>query len=179
MPIVATIFVTLFLWLSAIPLLSWYEFSAQHQELADAAFQWHQKRVSDYSFEYDYAGPEARRLPVPIRIHVRDSKFMAAYRIADNEEVDMAAFPDVPETIDSVFEIARGLLAGTPTKSPLATMSSCTTRREFQLATATRAATKQRTTFALCRRSTTAADAALSDLDIEAPVFAATMPFAI
>ena len=114
MPIIATIFVTLFLWLSAIPLLSWYEFSAQHQELADAAFQWHQKRVSDYSFEYDYAGPEARRLPVPIRIHVRDSKFMAAYRIDDNEEVDMAAFPDVPETIDSVFEIARGLLAGHP-----------------------------------------------------------------
>ena len=114
MPIVATIFVTLFLWLSAIPLLSWYEFSAQHQELADAAFQWHQKRVSDYSFEYDYAGPDARRLPVPIRIHVRDSKFMAAYRIDDNEEVDMAAFPDVPETIDSVFEIARGLLAGYP-----------------------------------------------------------------
>ncbi len=114
MPIVATIFVTLFLWLSAIPLLSWYEFSAQHQELADAAFQWHQKRVSDYSFEYDYAGPDARRLPVPIRIHVRDSKFMAAYRIDDNEEVDMTAFPDVPETIDSVFEIARGLLAGHP-----------------------------------------------------------------
>ena len=114
MPIVATIFVTLLLWLSAVPLLSWYEFSAQHQELSDAAFQWHQKRVRDYSFEYEYAGPDARRLPVPIRIHVSDSQFLAAYRIDNNEEVDIAAFSDVPETIESVFEFATGLLEGHP-----------------------------------------------------------------
>lgn len=116
MPIVATIFVTLLLWLSAVPLLSWYEFSSQHQELADAAFQWHQKRVSDYSFEYEYAGPDARRLPTPIRIHVSDSKFLAAYRIDNDEEVELTAFSEVPETIESVFEIATGLLEGHPYK---------------------------------------------------------------
>ena len=38
-PIVATVFVMLFLWLSAVPLLAWYEFSAQHQELQDAVLE--------------------------------------------------------------------------------------------------------------------------------------------
>ena len=39
-PIVAAVFVMLFLWLSTVPLLSWYEFSAHHQALQDAMFQW-------------------------------------------------------------------------------------------------------------------------------------------
>lgn len=113
-PIVATVFVTLFLWLSAIPLLSWYEFSAHHQELADASHQWHHKDISDYSFEFGYLNFNNRPIPGPVRIHVRDSTFVAAYRIDNNASVDITGLEDVPETIEAAFALVSRHLAGHP-----------------------------------------------------------------
>ena len=113
-PIMATVFVTLFLWLSAVPLLSWYEFSAYHQELADESFQWHHSGISDYSFEFELLNFKTRPIPGPIRIYVRDSTFVAAYRIDNNESVDISGLADVPDTIESAFEIASRLLEEHP-----------------------------------------------------------------
>ena len=104
-PIVATVFVTLFLWLSAVPLLSWYEFSAYHQELDDESFQWHHNGIQNYSFEFDYLGVNAQPIPEPFRIHVRDAKFQAAYQIDTNALVDITGLPNVPGTIEAAFEI--------------------------------------------------------------------------
>ena len=113
-PIVATVFVMLFLWLSAVPLLSWYEFSAYHQELADESFRWRHRGIVNYSFEFESRDPKTRPNPGPIRIHVRDAKFLAAYRIDTHTLVDTAALADVPDTIDSAFEMVRALLEAHP-----------------------------------------------------------------
>lgn len=113
-PIVATLFVMLILWLSSVPLLSWYEFSAHHQELEDAAFKWHQQRKSDYSFELDIAGSVTMSFRLPIRIQVRDSNFFSAYQIDNDEEIDISGMTDVPDSIDSAFELAAGLLERRP-----------------------------------------------------------------
>ena len=113
-PIVTTVFVMLFLWLSAVPLLSWYEFSAYHQDLADESFQWHHEGINDYSFEFEIIGIESQSNPGPIRIHVRDAKFVAAYGIGDNDLVDITGLPNVPDTIESVFELARNLIEEHP-----------------------------------------------------------------
>lgn len=114
MPIVAAVFVMLFLWMSAVPLLSWYEFSADYQELADESFQWHRKGINNYSFEFEILDFKTRPVPGPIRIHVRDSKFVAAYRIDNDELVDIIDLAEVPGTIESAFEFATRLLEEHP-----------------------------------------------------------------
>lgn len=115
-PIVATVFVMLFLWLSAVPLLSWYEFSAYHQELADESFKWHHSGISDYSFEFELLDFATGAMPQPIRIHVQDSKFLAAYRIDNNALLDISGVANIPQTIESAFEIAERLLGERPYK---------------------------------------------------------------
>lgn len=114
LPIVATVFVMLFLWLSAVPLISWYELTAYHQELADRSFQWHHSGISNYSFDFEYLDFETRAVPGPIRIHVRDSKFVSAHRIDTGELVDLSGMADVPRTIESAFAIAAELLEKHP-----------------------------------------------------------------
>jgi hypothetical protein len=113
-PIVATVFVMLFLWLSAVPLLSWYELTAHHQELADQSFKWHHSGISNYSFEFEYLDIKTRPVPGSIRIHVRDSKFAAAYLTDSDELIDISGLVDVPDTIESAFEIATRLLEKHP-----------------------------------------------------------------
>ena len=108
--IVATVFVMLFLWLSAVPLLSWYEFSAHHQELQDATFQWSRHELKNYDFEVGISADHRPPQMDPIRIHVRDATFLAAYRIDDDEIIDIAALADVPDTIDASYEFISRLL---------------------------------------------------------------------
>lgn len=97
-----------------VPLLSWYEFSAHYQELVDASHQWHQSHVSNYSFEFEFLDFNTRPIPGPVGIHVRDSKFVAAYRIDNNARVDITVLVEVPETIESAFEIITRLLEEHP-----------------------------------------------------------------
>lgn len=109
-PLIATVFVMLFLWISSVPLLSWYEFSAYHQQLADESFQWHQQRISNYKFEFAHQDLKSRPISEAVRIHVRDSKFLAAYRTDSDDEVDIGGLADVPESIESAFAIVSRLL---------------------------------------------------------------------
>jgi hypothetical protein len=113
-PIVATLFVMLFLWLSSVPLLSWYEFSAHHQELQDAMFQWHRHELKNYTFEVEISANSRPPRLDPIRIHVRDAKFLAAYRADDDEIVAMAGLADVPTTIEAIFALVSRLLEERP-----------------------------------------------------------------
>ena len=106
----------LFLWLSAVPLISWYELTAYHQELADRTFQWHHSGISNYSFDFEYLDFETRAVPGPIRIQVRDSKFVSAHRIETGDLVDLSPMADVPRTIESAFAIAAELLEKHPYK---------------------------------------------------------------
>jgi len=104
----------LFLWLSSIPMLSWYEYSAHHQELDDASFAWHQQRFRDYSFRFDAAGSADYPVRLPLIIHVRDGDLLAAYELDSNEKVDISRLTDVPHTIDMAYDIVAGLLEQRP-----------------------------------------------------------------
>ena len=88
-PIVAAVFVLLFLWPSTVPLLSWYEFSAHHQALPDAMFQWNRQALRNYSFEVEISANRRPPRLEPIRIHVQEAKFLAAYRVDDDEVIGL------------------------------------------------------------------------------------------
>ena len=113
-PIVAVVFVMLFLWLSAVPLLTWYEFSAQHQALQDAMFQWNRHALRNYSFEVEISAIDRPPRLDPIRIHVREAKFLAAYRVDDDEVIDIADLARVPKTIEASYELVSRLLEERP-----------------------------------------------------------------
>ena len=113
-PIVATVFVVLFLWLSAVPLLSWYEYSSYHEQVAEESFQWHHSDVDSYSFEFEFRDFQSEFVPGPVRIHVRDSIFQAAYLYDSNETIDITGFTDFPQTIEAAFEIVTRLLEEHP-----------------------------------------------------------------
>ena len=109
-PIVAAIFVMLFLWLSAVPLLSWYEFSAQHQALQDAMSQWNRYALRNYSFEVEISANRRPPRLDPIRIHVREARFLEAFREDDDEVIDIADLARVPKTIEASYELVSRLL---------------------------------------------------------------------
>jgi len=113
-PIVATVFVMLFLWLSAVPLLSWYEFSAQHQELQDAMFKWNRHELRNYNFEVEISANHRPPRLDPIRIYIRDGKFLAAYRVDDDEVIDITGLAAVPDTIEAAYELISRLLEERP-----------------------------------------------------------------
>ena len=113
-PIVAAVFVMLFLWLSTVPLLSWYEFSAHHQALQDAMFQWSRHALGNYSFEVEISANHRPPRLDPIRIHVREAKLHATYRVDDGEAIDISDMGDVPETIEASFELISRLLEERP-----------------------------------------------------------------
>ena len=110
----ATVFVMLFLWLSAVPLLSWYEFSAQHQKLQDAMFQWHRHELRNYSFEFEISANHRPPRLDPIRIYVRDAMFLAAYRVDDDEIIDIGGLVGVPDTIEASYKLISRLLEERP-----------------------------------------------------------------
>ncbi len=113
-PIVATAFVMLFLWLSAVPLLSWYELSAHHQELQDAKFQWNRHELRNYNFEVEISANHRPPRLDPIRIHVREGKFLAAFSVDDDEAIDVSDMGDVPDTIEASYELVSRLLDERP-----------------------------------------------------------------
>ncbi len=113
-PIVATVFVMLFVWLSMTPLLSWYEFGGYAEELDDASFKWRNSGVTDYSYVYEISSYFAPPLPGPVRIVVRDSKLSSANLLDGGEKINISAMPAVPGTIDVSYEFITTLLAEYP-----------------------------------------------------------------
>ena len=113
-PIVAAVFVMLFLWLSTVPLLSWYEFSAHHQALQDAMFQWNRHALRNYSCEVEISANHRPPRLDPIRIHVQDAKFLTAFRVDDDEFIDIGGLVGVPDTIEASYELISRLLEKRP-----------------------------------------------------------------
>jgi len=113
-PIVATVFVMLFVWLSMAPLLSWYEFGGYAEELDAASFKWSNSGVSDYSYVYEVSSYYAPPVSGPIRIIVRDSEFLNARLVESGESIDISAIPAVPGDIELAFEFIATLLAEYP-----------------------------------------------------------------
>lgn len=113
-PIVATVFVMLFVWLSMAPLLSWYELGSYAEELDEASFKWSNSSISDYSYVYEVSSYYAPPLPGPIRVTVRDSKFLNASLVDSGENIDISGLPAVPESIEFAYEFIRSLLAEYP-----------------------------------------------------------------
>ena len=113
-PIVATVFVMLFVWLSMAPLLSWYEFGGYAEELDAASFKWSNSGVSDYSYVYEVSSYYAPPVPGPIRIIVRDSKFLNASLVENSENIDISGIAAIPGSIELAFEFIATLLAEYP-----------------------------------------------------------------
>ena len=113
-PIVATVFVMLFVWLSMAPLLSWYEYGSYAEELDEASFKWSNSGVSDYSYVYEVSSYYAPPVSGPIRIVVRDSEFLRASLVETGEDFDISGISAVPGSIESAFEFIASLLAEYP-----------------------------------------------------------------
>lgn len=113
-PILATLLVMLFMWLSSVPLLSWYQFSAQHQELDDASFRWYHEKINNYSFEFDTSNPENYPFRMPVQIHVRNGAFVAAYEVDSGRKIDISGVADLPANFDMAFAFVAALLERQP-----------------------------------------------------------------
>ena len=113
-PIIATVFVMLFVWLSMAPLLSWYEFGGYAEELDDASNKWDNNGITDYRFVYEISSYFAPPLPGPVHIIVRDSKFSSASLLDGGGKIDISAMPTVPGTIELSYELITTLLAEYP-----------------------------------------------------------------
>ena len=113
-PIVATVFVLLFVWLSMAPLLSWYEFAGHADELDAASFKWKNSGITDYSYVYEISSYFAPPLPGSVRIIVRDSKLASVNLVDGGDTVDISAMSTVPGTIDLSFEFITSLLGEYP-----------------------------------------------------------------
>ena len=113
-PIVATVFVLLFVWLSMAPLLSWYEFGGHADELDEASFKWKNSGITDYSYVYEISSYFAPPLPGSVRIIVRDSKLASVNLVDGGDTVDISAMSTVPGTIDLSFEFITSLLGEYP-----------------------------------------------------------------
>ena len=113
-PIVATVFVLLFVWLSMAPLLSWYEFGGHADELDEASFKWKNSGITDYSYVYEISSYFAPPLPGSVRIIVRDSKLASVNLVDGGDTVDISAMSTVPGTIDLTFEFITTLLGEYP-----------------------------------------------------------------
>jgi hypothetical protein len=113
-PIVATVFVLLFVWLSMAPLLSWYELSSYADELDEASFKWKNSGITDYSYVYEISSYFAPPLSGSVRIIVRDSKLASVNLVDGGDTVDISAMSTVPGTIDLTFEFITTLLGEYP-----------------------------------------------------------------
>jgi hypothetical protein len=113
-PIVATVFVLLFVWLSMAPLLSWYEFGGHADELDEASSKWKNSGITDYSYVYEISSYFAPPLPGSVRIIVRDSKLASVNLVHGGNTVDISAMSTVPGTIDLSFEFITSLLGEYP-----------------------------------------------------------------
>jgi hypothetical protein len=113
-PIVATVFVMLFVWLSMAPLLSWYEYGGYADELDEASFKWKNSGITDYSYVYEISSYFAPPLPGSVRIIVRDSKLASVNLVDSGEIINISAMSAVPGTIDLSFEFITTLLAEYP-----------------------------------------------------------------
>ena len=113
-PIVATVFVMLFVWLSMTPLLSWYEFGGYAEELDDASNKWRSNGITNYRFVYEISSYFAPPLPGPVNIIVRDSKLSSASLLDGGGKIDISAMPTVPGTIELSYELITTLLAEYP-----------------------------------------------------------------
>lgn len=113
-PIVATVFVLLFVWLSMAPLLSWYEFGSYADELDEASLKWKNSGITDYSYVYEISSYFAPPLPGSVRIIVRNSRPASVNLVDSGEAYDISTISTVPGTIDLSFEFITTLLAEYP-----------------------------------------------------------------
>lgn len=113
-PIVATVFVMFFVWLSMTPLLSWYEYGSYAEELEDASLKWRNSGVSSYRYVYEISSYYAPPIPGPVHVVIHDGKLSSARFVDGSDSVDISAMPAVPGTIEKMFEFVAALLAEYP-----------------------------------------------------------------
>ena len=77
-------------------------------------FQWSRHALGNYSFEVEISANHRPPRLDPIRIHVREAKLHATYRVDDGEAIDISDMSDVPETIEASYKFISRLLEERP-----------------------------------------------------------------
>jgi hypothetical protein len=80
------------------------------EELQDAEFQWFHSGVKNYEFEIEIMAGSSPPDTEPIRISVRDLIFYSAYRVDDEQPIDLSIVQHVPQTVNDSFELISNLL---------------------------------------------------------------------
>ena len=114
-PIIAVLFVSLFLWLSATPLLMWFEHYEFEQELRDAEARWQRSGVANYSFVFRNSSMHAPTSS-ELRIEIRNSSFFAAHDADTGHAIPDSQLSQMPLTIEAIFDDAERLLAMRPAR---------------------------------------------------------------
>ncbi len=110
----ATVFVMLFVWLSMAPLLSWYEFGSNAEELEEASIKWSRSGVTSYSYVYEISSYYAPPLPGPVSVVVRDGKLSSTSLVEGGEPVEISGMSAVPGTIELLFDFITSLFEEYP-----------------------------------------------------------------
>lgn len=111
---IAVVFVMMFFWISAVPLLHWFERLAEEAELDDNLNIWRASDKTNYRFSFSVTCLCDDATSDPITVVVRESTHVRARTATTNELVDIADYPAVPPTIDALFEALASSLRAYP-----------------------------------------------------------------
>jgi hypothetical protein len=114
--IVALISVMMIFWLSAVPLLNWFERAGQSEELRNAQAAWNAGNLANYEFEFDIACLCDASTSGPVTVSVREAAFDRAYFRETGEPVDITVTTVIPRTMAGVFAIVSDLIEAHPAK---------------------------------------------------------------
>lgn len=110
-PIIATVFVMLFVWLSMTPLMSWYAVDEPAESLQEAIGKWRSSAVTNYRYVFEISSYYAAPISGPVQITVYHSTVFSAELVESGASIEVDEYPQVPGTIESVHEFVARLLS--------------------------------------------------------------------
>ncbi len=108
---IAALFVLLFLWLSAVPLLSWYEYSSNEHQLDAAVQRWHEDGIEDYSFRFEMSAYFRVPFSDAVQVFVRESEIVDVVNDRTLAKMLDSQYKGIPLTVDQLFQHVRSELA--------------------------------------------------------------------
>ena len=114
LPIIAALFVMLFLWVSTVPILSWYEYSGHEEELRDATDRWERSGVSSYRYRYQIDSYMASPVTDPVIVEISDKQLRSVRSVMTGKFVELAESPNVPLTIEDLYNTIAVAIATRP-----------------------------------------------------------------
>lgn len=108
-PVVATSVVVLFLLVSAIPLLHWFQADNRNVAYQDNRALWRELGLESYRFSLEMTCDCGELPPMPVRVVIDDGEPISSI---DFETIGYEQSSVLPLSIDAVFDIARAGVVG-------------------------------------------------------------------